>query len=412
MTISARRAAVILLGLLCFALVILMSGCTLGQVAVDDAPPPFQGPPLIRIASPLPNQTFLAGATVIVQARIENAGPDLARISISLDGVVLGERLNPNPSGAAAIPVTMDWPTSSPGQFEFAVEAARADGTIARETVSLSVILESAPVIRAQPAESAPDGDRADQSRQQADDSAIDVPAVSTSVIASPPPAASATDILPSGSIAIPAVITVPSNLRLGPGTDFELVGSIAVGEAVEIVSVNDARDWYHIRYGEQGDAWIYSELLKPDGDLSTLPSEPGPGQPTAVPAQPSGINLLIDEIILQPNPLVCNEPGSVRVVIRNAGSADTPHGGFVSFEMTHVRTGANSADGIVPRPFAMITAGATVTTEPVTVASNVFIEEEHQITASIDSQGFFTESDLSDNKMSLRFQLARGRCP
>ena len=78
---SARRRSRLLLG----ALLVLLSGCSLGVPSSEDSAPAFAGPPQIQIALPLADQTFLAGSTVIVQARIENAGPDLARISILLD---------------------------------------------------------------------------------------------------------------------------------------------------------------------------------------------------------------------------------------------------------------------------------------------------------------------------------------
>ena len=200
------------------ALVFFASGCSLGLPAAEIPAPTFEGAPQIHIASPLPDQTFLAGATVIVQARIENAGPDLARISILLDGTVLGERQNPNTSGAAVIPLTMDWPTSSPGQFEFAVEAARGDGTLARETVNIAVVAQPGSGHTPGPAENVASVQQPSQT--SSGDAASATPFVPTPDVAraTEQPVTDASTAV--GQLTVRAVITVPSNLRLGPGTD------------------------------------------------------------------------------------------------------------------------------------------------------------------------------------------------
>ena len=192
------------------------------------------------------------------------------------------------------------------------------------------------------------------------DTAAVQQPAQITSASATPdvptPSIPLATDLQTTdessriGQASVTAVITVPSNLRQGPGTEFELVGSIAVGEEVAIVGINPARDWYHIRFGDLGDAWIYSELLSPAGDIAQLPVESGPAQPTAVEEpvaaeQTSEINLVIDAIIMAPDPLVCNTSGTVSVDIRNIGAQSTAHGAEVAFKMIHVASGNTTAE-------------------------------------------------------------------
>ena len=134
---ATRRISPFRLMLLLAALV--CAGCNL-DFTPQGAPARFEGPPVIHIAAPLPNQTFLAGTTVFVQARVENAGPDLARISVLLDGTLLGEQLNPNETNAAVLPLTIDWPTSNAGEYKLSVVAERGDGTSAREDVSIQVV--------------------------------------------------------------------------------------------------------------------------------------------------------------------------------------------------------------------------------------------------------------------------------
>lgn len=126
-----RAAMLLLVSLICAA-------CNL-DAPPDEATSRFDGPPVIHIAAPQPGQIFQAGATVIVQARIEKAGPDLARVAVLLDEAVLGEKLLPNESAAAVLPLTIDWPTSQAGQFTLSVLAERADGSASREDVSVEV---------------------------------------------------------------------------------------------------------------------------------------------------------------------------------------------------------------------------------------------------------------------------------
>ena len=88
----------------------IFSGCSLSAPAGGgDTQTTFDGPPVVHIFSPLPNQTFLEGTTVNIQARIENAGPDITKVSIFLDDALAGEQPNTNQSGAASFSVTLDW---------------------------------------------------------------------------------------------------------------------------------------------------------------------------------------------------------------------------------------------------------------------------------------------------------------
>ncbi len=133
--------------LLMMGVTFIFAGCSLSGPAGGDGnaeQTTFDGAPIVRIFSPLPNQTFLEGTTVNVQARVENAGPDIAKVSIFLDDALVGEQVNPNSVGASAFSVTIDWVTSNQGQYEIAVIAEREDGTASnRETVKVSVIKQA-----------------------------------------------------------------------------------------------------------------------------------------------------------------------------------------------------------------------------------------------------------------------------
>jgi len=130
--------------LLCIAWLLLgISACSLSEPAQLGAPT-AGGPLAITILAPVPEQAFVAGTLVIVQARIENAGADLARVAVLLDGSLLGEQLAPNPSAAHILPLTVDWRSSNPGRYTLTVLAERASGSSARSDVDIEVLAHAA----------------------------------------------------------------------------------------------------------------------------------------------------------------------------------------------------------------------------------------------------------------------------
>ncbi len=410
---SGQATGVIRVPCLMFiTLVLLFSACSLGVPSAEVAPVAFAGPPVIHIASPLPDQTFLSGATVIVQARIENAGPDLARVTMLLNGDVIGEKQDPNPIGASVVPVTIDWPTSNPGQFEITVAAERGDGSGASESVSISVVLAPADAETQESVAVVPPA-------EEIVDATVVPPPDETAVLSTDAAVESATappptrpPVLSSRSVA--AVIAKPSNLRRGPGTSFELVGSIAVNQEVVIVAVNPDRDWYHIRYGAQGDAWIYSELVSPSGDLADLPVEsgPGPAEPATAATPTGGVNLVIAGIRLEPQNLVCNQAGKVTVSIRNEGTEDTGTGGWIVVEDTIPGRDEPIAQSDPANPFPMIRAGETITAMPVNIIVSAHYAAVHRIVVSVDSGGHIAETNENDNSRYIEYTLQRGNCP
>ena len=275
----------------------LLCGCSLTAAPRGDvdAAAVIEGPPVVRILSPLPNQTFMAGAAVMIQARVENAGPDLARVSVLLDDALVGEEPNPNEIGAAMFSVKIDWPTSNPGQYEIAVLAERGDGSLTRETVAVSVVDQ---------AELGLEEDAGEQNTDAADASEASRPTA-------PPP----TDI----PTTLRARVTTVSNLREGPGTQFALVERAEVDQEIELVAANPTGDWYKIRHA-RGEAWIYAELVSARGDVDGLP-------------RVSPVNLIVTDIAIDPHPLVCQQTSEIQVTVKNEGTAALPGGGWIKAE-------------------------------------------------------------------------------
>lgn len=77
---------------------------------------------------------------------------------------------------------------------------------------------------------------------------------------------------LPAETLPAPPVVIEEANLRAGPGTEYERVGSVAPGEVVALVGRNAAGDWYQLASG----AWIAAFLV--EGAPAGLPVVDGGG--------------------------------------------------------------------------------------------------------------------------------------
>ncbi len=103
---------------------------------------------------------------------------------------------------------------------------------------------------------------------------------------------------LPTETVPAPPVAIEEANLRAGPGTEYERLGSAAPGEMLELIARNPAGDWYQLASG----AWIAAFLV--EGAPAGLPAveggaaasmaafTPGP-PPAAVPPGAAAARLL-----------------------------------------------------------------------------------------------------------------------
>ncbi|MYH66943.1 MAG: hypothetical protein F4136_15120 [Chloroflexi bacterium] len=351
------------------ALVLAGAGCNL-VFAPPGAPARFEGPPQITIAAPLPNQIFLAGTTVILQARVENAGADLARISVLLDEALLGEKSNPNETGAATLPLSIDWPTSNPGNHQLSVLAERGDGTSARADVTIRVIAQG----ESQP--SAPDS--AETEAETTDDAA--------------------TDALDQPYVN--AMLSQSSDLRHGPSAEHDIIGTLDRDANIVIVAVSPYRDWYRIQHDGDGQAWLLAEAVI-EVDISGLPAEMGPPLPLP--------NLVVEDLRIQADAPVCGEAIAISATIRNTGSHRAPTLGLPLSEAL------------------LAESGEVLIAEPVTLMQGLDAGESYQLEAALTLREPLgadllirvtvggiqvKETDTSDNSATSQpFSLAPGDC-
>ncbi|GAB4468086.1 MAG: hypothetical protein Kow00124_01910 [Anaerolineae bacterium] len=79
-----------------------------------------------------------------------------------------------------------------------------------------------------------------------------------------------------------------PTNLRSGPGLDFEIVGTVEIGTMLPIVGRSVLLPWVVVEWpdGPDGRAWVFEQLIVVRGDITTVPVVEPPAAPTANPTQ------------------------------------------------------------------------------------------------------------------------------
>ena len=110
-TPSRGRYAPVLLAL---AVLLAVTGCTL-PASGDESETTIGGPPVVSIAAPRPNASYVENVTVNIQASITNAGDDIDRVEISVNDDVIATQAQPNASGASAFSITQTWQATTPG---------------------------------------------------------------------------------------------------------------------------------------------------------------------------------------------------------------------------------------------------------------------------------------------------------
>jgi uncharacterized protein YraI len=78
--------------------------------------------------------------------------------------------------------------------------------------------------------------------------------------------------------VPIVGTVTLQVNVRSGPGTVYDSLGLLSIGQAVNIISRNQQGTWYKILYptGEGGFAWVVAEYVRVDAGVD-IPLDSAP---------------------------------------------------------------------------------------------------------------------------------------
>lgn len=83
-------------------------------------------------------------------------------------------------------------------------------------------------------------------------------------------------------------IIGDPTNLRTGPGIDFEVIAELTPGATLPIIGRWLGYDWLLVAWEDapEGKAWVYQPLVIVRGDITTVPAVEPPAPPTVDPTR------------------------------------------------------------------------------------------------------------------------------
>jgi uncharacterized protein YgiM (DUF1202 family) len=77
-------------------------------------------------------------------------------------------------------------------------------------------------------------------------------------------------------TVILTATVSVPTNVRFGPDTDYAGPGGLRTGKTVEVIGRNAAGDWLLVReIGGKKSSWVYAANLTVQGEIGSLAVAP-----------------------------------------------------------------------------------------------------------------------------------------
>ncbi|MDQ7025704.1 MAG: CARDB domain-containing protein [Anaerolineae bacterium] len=419
---SPRWRLLVLLLLASFA----VSACSLIAQPEEETQPIYEGVPVVSIAAPQPNDSYYEGVGVNILVRVENAGPDIARVVIKLDGQIIGEALVPNSGGAPSFVVTNSWTAIGVGAHTIDAVASRNDGT-SSNPVQVPINIVAAPqsstgsqsttdnqtTTNTIPPTQVPPTTTGDTQIVQDQPTTI---APTNTVVATNPP--EATD--PPPPTTVPATdtpsrpqirVVTGANIRSGAGTNFQPpIGSLAAGAVEDLLARHPSGQWYKIRY-YNGEGWIFADTVEVIGDIATIPVESGP--PTPVPFTPTPVStatpVAVADLSIVSSSTVpefeCGNASEIMITVSNSGTGNSEATRIVVEDLFNGAVGAQTEANI-----GSLAPGQSQTvTLYLTVFTNVF--EGHTSRFRIDPDNLVTETNENNNADQRDYVLGGGSC-
>jgi hypothetical protein len=388
----------------------------------EDTQTTFTGVPVVNIAAPLANDSYYEGVGVNIIVRVENAGPDIARVAVTLDGEIIGEASLPNSSGAPSFVVTNGWVATGVGAHTIGVTASRNDGTVSTPAeVAINVVAAPTSSTGGQSTNNQGTGDTTAPTQAPTTEAQGVQPTTAPTNTLAPttppeptqPPAP--TEVPATETPSRPQVrVVTGANIRRGPSTVFEPpIGSLAAGAVQDLLALSPDGQWYKIRY-YNGDGWIFANTVEVVGSTADLPRDPGPATP--IPVTPTPVStatpvavadLSIVSWSTAPFPLECGENSVTTVTIANSGTGNSTATRVRLEDLFNgsVTTTANADVGILaPGQNATITINMTVTSNH---------SQGHLLRVRVDPDNTLPETNEGNNQREAPYSpLEQGDCP
>jgi hypothetical protein len=421
-----------------FITLVVLTGCTLTSAFNNADEVTLTGVPVVALVAPKTNAIYADGATINTLAQVSNAGEDVARVVVTLNGASAQIFTDPNPAGDKTFNVAQALESPGIGEHTLSVTAYRADNS-ASETQAVSFMVVDASTVTipqgdplvepttvptevTEPVVEAETND--EETNTVEDDSDVpepeeeeepDTPEPSLTPTATQPP----TDTPEPTSSAPVAISTANINIRSGPSTLFEPpIGAFREGERAPIIALSTDRRWLRIRRDNGVDGWVFGNIVDIEGDIGGLPLEEGPPLPpteipptnTPVATSPPALtnNLVPVSPFLDPPGPSCGQPFRAGITIRNDGTG-TLSTGITRIEIIHVASGnviATSGDALVSVDLPPDGQHRVAFDFDI----DVFVDEEQRVRFIADANNSVRETIEDDNENGITYILT-GPC-
>lgn len=240
---------------------------------------------------------------------------------------------------------------------------------------------------------------------------ATDAPASAPTETPSPTPGSTPS---PTPCTALVTASTV-ANIRSGPGTAYDVVGSLPLGGTAPVAGRNDANTWWYIEFsgGAGGHAWIAGSVVTASCLPSVVQVIAGPPLPTSEPTATEDISLpppvagvpdlVANGMQFAPVPGKKDETGYIQVSVKNTGSA--PAGSFtVAWLSNQDFPGCDwTVSGLGVGATKNLSCTFTYTTAQYPAASNTF-----WVALVVDSGNQVDESNEGNNSRDGQWTVTR----
>jgi len=390
---------------------VLLFTAACGNAAPAEEEPLSGGAPVVQISSPLSGDVYREGVGVNILVRVENAGEDLARVAVQVDGEIIGEAVQPNLGTAQTLTIRNGWPASGVGSHIISAVATRADGTSSDPvSVTISVVASeteqptTAPTEEILPTDTPADDTAEGQGDSQAEPTSAE-PAATAVPPTDAPPTATPTPSTPQ------IRVTTGANVRGGPGVNFEPpIGSLAGGATADILAVHTSGSWYKIQY-YNGEGWISGAVVEVIGDISSLPREAGPPTPvpatntpvaTNTPTAVADLSITFERTVPE---FECNQTSEITVTVANTGTGPSSSTRVVAEDLFN---GQVTESTEAPIPALQPGENATVVMY-LTVSTN--FAEAHVSRLRVDPNNEVPEINEGNNTRERTYVLGTGGC-
>ena len=202
-------------------------------------------------------------------------------------------------------------------------------------------------------------------------------------------------------------VVTVAgANVRRGDSTSYAVIGALREGDRAPIKGVSSWRTgWWYIELPNGRSGFIHPNIVNVEGDTNNIPAvQPPPLPPTPIPlptaaptAIPSAINLIIEGGLDQkPHPAKCNETYTLRIRVKNVGTARSGGGLIEVVDSRHDGAGRE----VTYTAFRELDPGQSQVSEA-KVTPKVHHSELHHVNVHVDYDNRVPESNENDNRVA-----------